>query len=355
MSSLEDFGWTDFFAQAWNDVALDGCTPARVIADFGSVLKIAMPELRQAEFSGRLSYASTSAELPKVGDWVAARRIGDTEAIIEAVLPRRNDISRKVPGEKVAKQILATNIDIALVMQSLDEDFSPSRLDRYVYQLKNQHISSVLLLNKADQVPDVQPFLSQLTAIDMSYIVCSAHTGLGLDKILACIQPRKTAVLLGSSGVGKSTLTNLLLGSAVQKTQSVREEDQTGRHTTTHREIFVLQNGGLLIDSPGIRELQLWGPDDELVDTFEDIAELMDSCKFRNCGHTTEPGCAIRTALQDGSLTVVRYNNYLKMKQELAYLKSKSDPVAAMQKKKALSKVIKQHYKETRNMPKYDR
>lgn len=350
---LNVYGWNDRLSRDWESFDDKQYAPARVIADFGSILKVAMPNETKAVLSGRLVHFAGSDNAPKVGDWVAVARLADDSVRIEAVLPRANEIARKATGGKVQKQILATNIDIACVVQSLDEDFSPERLERYLYQLKKERIQPLLILNKVDRVDSIQSFITKLNA-DVPYVVCSAITGEGVDDILSFVTVGKTAILLGSSGVGKSTLTNLILGRAAQKTQSVRDSDSTGRHTTTHRELFTLSNGALLIDSPGIRELQLWGTEEVLDDSFDDIQAIAQRCKFRNCSHGSEVGCAIRSALEDSSLATSRYENYLKMKRELVFLKSKTNPAAQSIKKKAISKVLKQHYKDLKNSPKYE-
>ncbi len=350
MNDLTQLGWNDDLTRAWNELSLAGSTPARVIADFGSVLKIALPEERKAEISGRLEYISEPTELPKVGDWVVVQLMGDDSAMVEAVLPRSSAITRKAAGDKVEKQILAVNIDVAFIVQALDHDFSPERIERYLYQLKVSNIQPVLILNKADKTDNIAQYTDKLSS-RVPYVTASAKTGEGMEAILQHIKPGQTAVLLGSSGVGKSTIINQLLGQEIQRTQEIREEDSMGRHTTTHRELFRLENGGLLIDTPGIRELQLWGSEEELKDTFEDVLQLMPLCQFSNCGHTTEPGCAVQAAITAGKLSKTRYNNYLKMKKELGYLKTKADQDTLAEKKKARSKILKQHYKSINESP----
>jgi len=206
----------------------------------------------------------------------------------------------------------------------------------------------VLVLNKADKTSDVQPYREAVAALNVRTIVCSALTGQGVDDIRQAIDPGKTAVLLGSSGVGKSTLTNLLTGEATQKTQAVRESDATGQHTTTHRELFVLPGGGLLIDTPGIRELQLWGTEEELDENFDDIAFLASQCKYSNCRHGNEAGCCIQAALRSGELAPAHYRNYLKMKGELKQLQAKPDATGAAEKRKAQNRMFKHSDRDMR-------
>jgi ribosome biogenesis GTPase len=317
MDQLDQYGWNDELAKAWAELAAPDCVPARVIADYAANLKIALPQERRAEISGKLAHALDDHQRPKVGDWVAVRIVDASSAVVEHVLPRHSEISRRAVGDRVRKQVMAANVDVAFIVQALDHDFSPSRLQRYLYQLQNSHIEPVVVLNKSDKVDDAQTYIDQITPLGIHYVLTSATTGDGVQGLLEYFLPGKTAVLLGSSGVGKSTLTNLLLGEAVQKTQAIRQSDSKGRHTTSHRELFAIKNGGLLIDTPGIRELQLWGTQEELEATFADITQIALDCRFSTCGHTTEPDCAIRAAIADGSLAQARFDNYTKMKAEL--------------------------------------
>ncbi|HYH75399.1 MAG TPA: ribosome small subunit-dependent GTPase A [Candidatus Saccharimonadales bacterium] len=353
MDTLQAYGWNDSFAASFAAMDMPQCIPARVIADFGSMLKVVTPDPLQVESSGRLLYFAAPHELPKVGDWVAVLTDSRGGGVIEAVIPRRSEIARKATGDKAVKQVMAANIDVAFILQALDNDFSPPRLQRYLYQLHADNITPIVVLNKADKATDIDTYTSALTDIDARYIICSALTGQGMEQLTGAITPGQTAVLLGSSGVGKSTLTNYLLGHDVQRTQAIREIDAKGRHTTTHRELFVLPNGGLLMDMPGIRELQLWGTEEELDENFDDVALLISTCRFSNCGHTTEPGCAIRSALASGELSEAHYANYLKMKRELHHLALKTNAQAARENKKDISKTLRTHYKAIRQSPKH--
>jgi len=323
MDNLFKYGWTDKHQQAWETFNLSPSIPAKVIADFGTSLKIATPEIITAELSGKLAHYTSRDITPKVGDWVAVTISENNNATIETVVLRVNDVARKVAGKKTKKQILATNIDIAFVLLSLDDDFSVERLKRFLYQLSINSIETVIVLNKADKTDDIQFYLQQLAELSIPIVITSANEGIGVEAIAAHIKPAKTAILLGSSGVGKSTLTNKLLGRDVQATNSVRESNSSGRHTTVHRELFILPNGGILIDTPGIKELQLWGTADELDENYSDIATLIRQCKYNNCRHTSEEGCAIVEALKNGQLNPQHYANYIKMKSELANLAEK--------------------------------
>lgn len=324
MESLAALGWTDEYSQKWRDMDTADRIPARVIADFGTSLKIATPDIITAELSGILSHHSDREAVPKVGDWVAVRTSTTGNAVIEAVLPRHSEIARKVAGRQTSKQIIAANVDIAFVMLALDNDFSAERLKRFLFQLSIGDITPVIVLNKADKTNNLDPYMASLQALNLPIVVATANQGKGVPDILARIAPGQTAILLGSSGVGKSTLTNQLLGREMQATQTVRVSDDTGQHTTVHRELFVLPNGGLLIDTPGIRELQLWGSQADLDNNFDDIAQLITQCKYTTCGHNQEEGCAIQAALRSGKLQKSHYNDYLKMKAELHTLHQKS-------------------------------
>jgi ribosome biogenesis GTPase len=325
MEQLAQFGWTDALDDSWLQLGLSGVVPARVVADFGTSLKVVTPERITAELSGKLSHYTPPEHAPKVGDWVAVRVLDNGNAVVEAVVPRRSEIARKVTGKRAAKQVIAANVDIAFVLVALDNDFSIERLKRFLYQLSVSRVRPVIVLNKADKVADVAPYLASLQLLDVPIITATATTGEGVGEILSYIKPAQTAILLGSSGVGKSTLTNQLLGKETQATGAVRAADDTGRHTTVHRELFVLPGGGLLIDTPGVRELQLWGTQEDLDDNFDDVAALIGQCKYTTCRHNHEPGCAIQAALRSGQLQASHYADYLKMKGELGSLQKKNE------------------------------
>lgn len=320
MDSLHSFGWTENHTRSWDELQLSGLCPARVVADYGTSLKLATPQVISAELSGKLAHYRRGEQLPKVGDWVAVR-VSDTGiAVVESVVLRHNEIARKTPGKQATKQTLAANVDLAFVLLALDNDFSIERLERFLYQLSVSDVAPIIVLNKADKTNDVRVYVDQLSAFDVPVIVSSAIQDTGIDDIRKCIAPTQTAILLGSSGVGKSTLTNKLLGRDAQLTNEIRASDATGKHTTVHRELFVLPDGGLLIDTPGVRELQLWGNEDDLETMYHEIADLSKQCRYPDCRHEKESGCAIRKALQNGKLDKNFYANYLKMKTELAGL-----------------------------------
>ena len=344
MDRLTKLGWTTELSEAWGQLNTNDLHPARVVADFGTSLKIALPDIRAAELSGKLAHYTNRDGVPKVGDWVTVRLLDNSPAVIEGILPRRNEIARKIAGKRTAKQIIAANIDVAFVLLALDDDFSVERLQRFLYQLSIHAIRPVIVLNKADKTYTLSFYTQQLEEFNLPIVITTATTGAGIDEVLAHIQPGETAILLGSSGVGKSTITNKLLGRDAQNTQAVRATDSTGKHTTVHRELFVLPNGGLLIDTPGIRELQLWGDESDLVENFNDIEILIRRCKYTSCSHTSEAGCAVQDALRSGVLGASHYASYQKMKDELDTLKDKK-AIRERHDNKRSRKVIADHTK----------
>lgn len=348
MNQLSDYGWNKSWQQKWTDQPMKGMTPARVIADFGTSLKIVTPHVCTAELSGKLAHYSHSESIPKVGDWVVVHQSDNQHTVIEDILPRRSEIARKAAGSRTVKQVIAANIDIAFVLLSLDNDFNIKRLQRFLYQLSVSKIKPVIVLNKADKTENLLSYTEQLATLELPIIVTTATEGKGIDKILSFISPGETAILLGSSGVGKSTITNRLLGRESQTTQSVRASDSKGKHTTVHRELFILPGGGLLIDTPGIRELQLWGSEDDLDENFDDVINLISRCHYSTCQHGSEKRCAIRDALTRGTLSAGHYENYLKLKAELSGLKEKR-AVRAQHDNKKSKKSIRRQEQDTIN------
>lgn len=335
------YGYTNYFSAQFDKLRLVDCIPARVVADFGGYLRVAMPEELEAEIAGTLLHSADTYLLPKVGDFVAIERGVGNKAMIRAVLTRYSEINRKSAGSQNSRQVLAANVDIAFVVQALDHDFSPMRLERYMYQLAQSNIQPVFIFNKVDRVYDSEDKIASVGKLGIPIIVTSATKGQGIDEIRQYITGAKTAVFLGSSGVGKSTLTNQLLGNEQQKTASIHERDSTGRHTTSHRELFLLPGGGMIIDTPGIRELQLWGEEEFLSKSFGDIEELALSCEFTNCSHIKEQQCAVRSAVESGILSEVRLDSYLKFKQELRESVHKASSDSIKQKKQRARRLKK--------------
>lgn len=346
---MKMFGWNEELTALWDKNANENCIPGRVIADYGQSLKVAAPQELNVAISGRMEYLRKSSEMPKVGDWVAVQLIDDGHGIIHEVLERKSEISRKQAGERFERQVLAANIDIAFLVQALDFDFSPERLRRYMFQLQKENIMPVLVLNKSDRAEELSSKLDELRSFDCKILITSALEGTGMEDIAAMIGRGETAVFLGSSGVGKSTITNSLIGEHRQATRATREEDSKGRHTTTHRELFVLPNGGLIVDTPGLRELQLWGTEKDLNEIYPEIDALARRCKFSNCTHSSETGCAIQKALADHTLDNNVYGLYLKFQKELRYLNTKVDVNAAQERKHNNKKIQKDYRKHVKS------
>ena len=329
---LSELGWSEADKSRFAPFAAEGLVPARVVAGHTRLLRVLSATGESlAESSGSLKHeASGREELPAVGDWVALRqREGQDRDVIQAVLPRRTAFVRRAAGVRAVAQVLAANVDTVFLVMGLDGDFNPRRLERALVLAWESGAEPVVLLNKADVASDLEARRAEIEAVAAGVPVCviAAKHGEGLEAIAAWLVPGRTVVLLGSSGVGKSTLVNRLLGHEKQRTHEVRESDQRGRHTTTHRELIELPGGALLIDTPGLRELQLWSDGSGLEAAFEDIGALATACRFTDCGHGSEPGCAVRAAVEERQLHPARLASYLKLQAELRALEIREDPL----------------------------
>ena len=339
--TLEDLGWNDFFQAAFAPYAGQDLVPARVVAQRGLNSVSTGEEEWYGELAGKLRHElrlpGTASAWPAVGDWVALRPpTGEGTAMIHAVLPRKSKFSRKVAGQRTDEQVVAANIDTIFLVSGLDGDFNPRRIERYLTAAWDSGAAPVVVLNKLDRCEHPDECLLEAQAVAMGVPVhrVSAKTGENCDELLAYLGRGKTVGLLGSSGVGKSTLINRLLGREVQKTGEVRESDDRGRHITTHRELFFAPTGGLLIDTPGMREIQLWEGDQGIESTFADIEELAESCRFGDCKHQGEPGCAVLAAVESGELAPDRLESYRKLQRELRQIQIQKDELARIQEKK---------------------
>lgn len=290
------------------------------------------------QVTGKLLHNTRSAaDFPKVGDWVAfTPLLEEGKAIIHEVLPRRTKLSRKLSGRDMGEQVLATNIDIAFVVQALDRTFNPGLLHRHLVMVFESGAKPVAVLNKADLCPEITERLgeAQTAAGDAPVVAVSAKTGEGLERLGSFIHKGETVVFIGASGVGKSTLINDLFGEDIQATTEVREADAKGRHTTTWRELILLPNGGLVIDTPGMREFHIWIANEGMREAFADLDALAANCRFRDCSHTVEKECALLGAVAAAQIPAERFQGYLKLRRELAYLQSAQTKQSWVQRKR---------------------
>ena len=334
---LEDLGWNSFFADQFTTGTLGRVASINrehflVWSEQGEV---------EAKVSGDLRL--NSPLWPAVGDWVVME---DDAPIILQVLERKTKVSRKRPGKDLREQVLAANIDVLLIVSGLDHDFNPRRIERYLVLANESGAQPVILLNKMDLCADPESMIAEIRQLApaTTVLALSALSGSGIDALPVLLAPGHTAALIGSSGVGKSTILNRLLAQEVQPTHPVRAADSRGRHTTTSRAMFVMPGGWLLVDMPGLRELEPWADVQQVDDTFHDISALAQQCRFRDCTHTNEPGCAVR----DGNVDEGRMANYRKLQKEQAYLERTADPLLNKEMRKrwnATEKAVRHHPK----------
>ncbi len=337
-ASLKMWGWSPTWEATARKLIESGYVIGRVTAVFREqcLLRFSDGE-RTGEVSGRFRHlALNAAAYPAVGDWVLAQTAGPELAIIHGLLPRRNFLSRKEPGQVVQEQVLAANVDVVFVMTAFDLDFNIRRIERYAVMARQAGIEPVVLINKGDLAQADDERLAEARDVNPTGSVhaVSAQSGDGLDIVRFYLPEGTTGVFLGSSGVGKSTLLNALLGHDVQKTKPIRVSDGRGRHTTASRQMFMLPSGGLVIDTPGLREIQLWADESALAEAFSEIAGLAQLCRYKDCTHGPESGCAVKEAVETGTLRADRYEGYQKLRKELAYLERKQDPAAEAENKR---------------------
>jgi len=353
---LNDLGWDDGFARAFAALTpTPDMQPGRIGVEFNYLYRVHLEDGEiEATLAGRLKHRTYSrGALPAVGDWVAVRQRTSERGVIVDVLPRRTRFSRRMAGTTTDEQVVAANVDVLFIVMALDEDFSLRRLERYLLMTGESGATPVVLLTKPDLVPDAAAHMAGAESVAGGaavHVVCPVR-GEGLEPVVARLAQGVTGALVGSSGVGKTTIINRLVGGEPRRTRDVRASDSKGRHTTTHRELIPLPGGGLIIDTPGMRELQLWDAGDGLRQTFDDIEALAAACRFGNCQHRGEPQCAVKAAVADGRVPASRLESYLRLQDELVQLAQKQDQRAQIEEKrrgKIGAKALRAHLKTKR-------
>jgi len=347
--NLEELGYSDWHRNSLRNSAGSETEVARIIAvdrdrymigcEFGSI---------PAELTGKIAYcAETTEDMPCVGDWVLVDYYDqNAHAIVRDILPRKTILQRKSSGARVDYQLIAANIDVAFIVQSCDVDYNLNRLDRYIVMTKDGGIDSILLLTKSDLIEDsnLESMIEEVRREHSLYVIpLSSTSGAGYDRLRDTLKKGKTFCLIGSSGVGKSTILNKLVGKEEFATNTVREKSAKGRHTTTRRQLVILDNGALFVDTPGMRELGMLGFGLGIDESYEDIAAIAERCRFSNCSHTTEKGCAVLLSVAEGELTAERLQSYLKLMNESKYYEMTY--LEKRKKDKAFGKMVKNYMK----------
>ena len=327
-AALDRLGWSDWFEERFSPYRSEGLEPGRVTADFGVAFTVSTATTdRVGRVTGKVRHDGTGPnDRPVVGDWVAIEAGPGDSASIRALLERKSAFSRKVAGETTQEQVMAANIDRVFVVSALSDDLNQAKLERYLTIGWESGALPVVLLTKADLSPDLAEVRERVEAIapGATILVTSSISGEGLDTVRKELGPGITAVLVGPSGAGKSTLINQLTGREDLATGGLRS-DGKGRHTTTRRQLIAIDSGGMIIDTPGIRELQVWHGEEGLEQTFDDIAQLALRCRFNNCEHESEPGCAVQTAILAGTLPAERLASYRKLGREIRAMRRRED------------------------------
>ena len=352
MPRLDALGWDQFFDRQVSEEERARLTPSRVVWEARERYRLSTGEREwQAELAGRIRHrAGSRSDLPVVGDWVLAHiHVPDEHATIHRILNRRTRFSRGAAGRTTAEQIVAANVDRVLLVTSFNRDFNARRIERYLALTWESGATPMIVVNKADLCDEPEVWTDELNALTQGVPihVTSALRGDGIAALRATLCAGGTTALLGSSGVGKSTLVNALVGAGVQDTLPIRSDDR-GRHSTTARQLFCLPPGGVLLDTPGMRELQLWDADDGLGHAFADIEQWAADCRFRDCGHTGEPGCSVAAAVDRGDLAADRLDSYHRLQRENEFVRSRQDDsvrAERIRRAKQLTKAARLHYK----------
>lgn len=353
--NIKSLGFTNFFeeqlATLLEEKKYEKCVPARVSLEHKHAYRVISGDDEWlATVSGLYAYeAFDRAEYPAVGDWVLVEKMdGENRAVIHKLFKRKSQFSRKIAGREIEEQLVATNVDFVLLVMSLNADFNIRRLERYLVAAWDSGATPIIVLTKADLCEDAHRYLKEVQSVAMGVdiFVTSSYTGEGIEQIRALFKEGVTGALLGSSGAGKSTLTNALYGADKMEVSHIREDDAKGRHTTTHRELVLLPGGGCLIDTPGMRELQLWDQGDSLASSFKDIEEFASNCRYRDCTHKSEPGCAVNLAVDTGDLEYSRLQSYFKLQKELAFIERKTNTQAKLAEQRKWKQISKGHKKK---------
>jgi ribosome biogenesis GTPase len=347
--SLADLGWTSADERAFAPHAAAGLVPGRVVLEHNHVFRVMTAAGEQlAESAGAMKHKAEGKQaLPVVGDWVALRPdTSGARSQIREVLPRKTWFSRKAAGRDTVEQIVAANIDTVFIVFGLDTQVKERGIERYLVVARHSGADPVVVLNKADLIESLDAAVheARTAAGEAPVVAVSTRTGLGLPTLESYLAPGRTIALLGPSGAGKSTIVNRLVGQEILATGEVRAWDQRGRHTSVHRQLVARAAGGLVIDTPGMRELQLWDTD-AVAETFADIAEVAPGCRFRDCHHDREPGCAVKSAVDAGVIDAGRYASFLKLQAEQAAIEKKRDERESKQFAKIQNKALRALYK----------
>lgn len=341
--NLQQYGWNEFFEMNYIERGYKGLPYGRVMIGHTQLYEVISSEGEVlAELSGKMLKEESSASKPAVGDWVVLQH-KDDKWFVEDILPRRSKFSRKMAGNDTLEQIVAANIDTIFIVTSLNQDFNLRRLERYLIVAWDSGAIPVIILSKADLCEGVEKKIEAVEEIAPGvevYSISAIHEQ-GMEPLKKYLGEGQTITLIGSSGVGKSTLLNTLAGEELLKVNDIRVDDAKGKHTTTHRQLVLLPTGGLILDTPGMRELQLWQADEGIDHVFGDIQALTQYCKFSDCRHESEPGCAVIAAIEEGKMNSDRLESYVKLKKELAFIEKKQVERQRLEQKRAQNKTFK--------------